>query len=74
MQGIIDFISLIGTLLASVFQFFVDLVMDLVFIVQLTVRFLADLPAYFAWLPSPVLALLITIVTVMVIYKISGRS
>lgn len=74
MQGIIDFLGLIGQVLTSVCQVFVDLVMDIVFIVQLALRFLGELPSYFSWLPAPILAILISIVTVMVIYKVAGRK
>ena len=74
MQGIIDFLDLIGTLLTSVFQFFVNLVLDIVYVVQLSIEFLADIPSYFTWLPTPILTLLVTCLTVAIILKIAGRN
>ena len=74
MQGIIDFLDLIGTLLTSFFQFVVNLVLDIVYVVQLSIEFLTSIPSYFAWLPAPILALLVTCLTVAIILKIAGRK
>lgn len=74
MQGIFDFFELIGTALTSTIDFIVTLVTDIVYVVQLGVQFLANIPAYFSWLPGPILALITTILTVMVIFKVAGRD
>lgn len=74
MQGIIDFLSLIGETLVSVVSFAISLIQDIVFVVQLAVQFLASIPQYFAWLPVPIATMLVTCVVVIMIYKIAGRS
>lgn len=74
MQGIIDFLSLIGDTLVAVVQFFVSFIQDIVFVVQLAGQFLASIPQYFSWLPAPIAAMLVTSVVVIMIYKIAGRS
>lgn len=74
MQGIIDFLDLIGTMLTSFFQLVVNLVLDIVYVVQLSIAFLADIPSYFNWLPTPILGLLISCLTVALILKVAGRN
>lgn len=74
MQGIIDFLDLIGTLLTSTIQFFVNLVLDIVYVVQLSVEFLASIPGYFSWLPAPVLTLVLACLSVCIILKVAGRN
>ena len=73
MEGIFDFLELIGTALTSTIDFVVSMVMDIVYVVQLGVQFLATIPSYFAWMPAPMLTLVVTILTVMIIYKVAGR-
>lgn len=73
MDAIINLFTTIGTVITSTVDFLVSMVMDIVYVVQLGVEFLATIPAYFAWLPSPVLALLLTIFSVMIILKVAGR-
>lgn len=74
MQGIIDFLSLIGDAIVSVIQIVVTFVQDIVFVVQLAGQFLASIPQYFSWVPAPIATMLITAVVVILIYKIAGRS
>lgn len=64
----------IGNFFTTVFDFVISLFEDLVYIVQATGKAVTSIPSLFSWLPSPVLALLITIFGVVVIYKISGRE
>lgn len=73
MQTILDFIELIGSLLTGTIQFLVNLVLDIVYVVQLGVEMLTSIPTYFAWLPAPILGLLVTLLTVAVILKVAGR-
>lgn len=74
MQGIIDFLSLIGDTLVAVVQFAISLIQDIVFVVQLAGKFLASVPQYFSWLPASVASMLVTAVVVIMIYKIAGRG
>lgn len=74
MQGIIDFLGLIGQAIVSVIEFVISMIQDLVFVVQLAANFVIAIPSYFAWLPAPIMTMLVTAVTVIFIYKIAGRS
>lgn len=55
-------------------DFIIGFVQDIVFVVKLTGSFVAKIPQLFAWLPSGVVAIIITIFGVVVIYKVLGRE
>lgn len=74
MQAILDFLGSIGEAIVAAFDFLVSLIMDLVYLVQLTGKMLAQVPMYFAWLPPGMTALLISAITIAVLFKIIGRD
>lgn len=65
--GLVDVIS-------SLIDFVISLVEDIVYVVKLCGSFVVKIPDYFSWLPASVLALIITIFSIVVIYKILGRE
>lgn len=74
MDAIIGFFTGIADLLGGVIDFLLGLIRDIVYIATLILKAVAGIPSFFAWLPSPVLALLVTIFGVVAIYKILGRE
>lgn len=74
MQAIIDFLSSIGSAILAGIDFVISFFEDLVYIIQLTGRFLAQLPSFFSWLPAPVVSVLLTTFAIVVVYKIAGRD
>lgn len=74
MQALISFVEGIGSAITAFFDFVFSLISDIVYLVQLTGRMLAQIPGYFSWLPAPVLAVLVTAVTIAVLYKVLGRE
>lgn len=74
MQAIIDFLSGIGSAILAGIDFVVSFFEDLVYIIQLTGKFLAQLPSFFSWLPAPVVSVLLTTFAIVVVYKIAGRD
>lgn len=74
MDAIINFLKGIGDGIVAVFDFFIGFLADLVYLVQLTAKFLAQIPLYFSWLPSEMLALIGLIFAIVVLYKILGRE
>lgn len=74
MQAIVDFLSSIGSAILAGIDFVVSFFEDLVYIIQLTGRFLAQLPTFFSWLPTPVVSVLLTTFAIVVVYKIAGRD
>lgn len=74
MDVIIDFLTGIGEAIVTAFEFVVSFFSDIVYVIQLTGKFLAQIPIYFSWLPGELLGLLVIIFGVVVIYKILGRE
>lgn len=74
MQEILNFFKGIGDAIVAAFDFLISFFGDLVYIVQLTGKFLLQIPSYFSWLPGELLAILGIIFAIVVIYKIMGRE
>lgn len=73
-SNIKDYIISIGELISSAFDFVIGFFEDIVYVVQLTGKFVLQISSYFAWLPAPVLTLVVAIFSVVVIYKVLGRE
>lgn len=74
MTAIVDFIKGISDAVVSVFNFVLDFFADIAYVVKLTAEFVSKIPDYIAWLPAPVVAMIISIFAVVVIYKVLGRE
>lgn len=64
----------IGNFFTSVYDFFLKLCKDIVFIVKATGKALTAIPDLFSWLPAPILSIILVAFGVIVIYKIMGRE
>lgn len=69
-----DFFLGFAEIISSLVDFVINLIQDIVYVVKLCGSFVAKIPAYFSWLPASVLTLIITIFSIVVIYKILGRE
>ena len=67
LENIANFFSTVWDFIISVFD-------EIVYIIQLLGNVLLNIPSYFSWLPSSVLALMVVGIGVVVIYKIVGRG
>ena len=74
MDALLQFFKGIGNVITSVIDFVIGFFQDLVYLIQLTGRFLAQIPNYFSWLPSVVTTMLIVLFSIVVVYKILGRE
>lgn len=74
MTAIIDFITGIADGVQAAIDFLLSIVQDTLFVVQITGNFVSKIPAFFDWLPAPVVAIIVSIFGVVVIYKILGRE
>lgn len=74
MDGIINFLSGIGDAIVAVIDFVISFFKDLIYMIQLLGKFLAQIPYYFSWLPGELLAIVVLIFGVVVVYKILGRE
>lgn len=74
LETIKDFFLNMGNVIMSLVDFVIGIVEDLVYVVTLCTKFVLTIPRFFAWLPSGVVALIVTIFAIVVIYKILGRE
>lgn len=74
MRELISFIKGIASAIGAFFGFVFSLIEDIVYMVQMTAKMLAEIPNYFSWLPYPLLALMVTAITIAVLYKVLGRE
>lgn len=74
MGAIVNFIEGIGAGILSIVDFVGGFIEDVLYLVQITAEFVAQIPDYLSFLPAELLALITTIFAVVVIYKILGRE
>lgn len=74
MEALISFFEGIANAVSAAFEFLISIVQDIVYLVQLTGRMLVQIPMMMSWIPSPVLAILTTGITIAVLFKVLGRE
>lgn len=75
MQGILNAITGIFNLLTSLIDFAFTLVRDLLIIVDMLGKFIIELPSWFnAFMPPGVPSLLMVLLSVTIIYRVTGRD
>lgn len=74
MKAIADFLTGFGSLLLSLIKLVVNTVIDLVYMIQLLAQMLANIPAYFGWIPTAVASSIVVIFSFVIIYKVLGRE
>ena len=74
MGAIIDFLTGLADIVVGLVDFVIGFIGDIVYLVQLTAKAVANAPNYFNWLSPDVVSLIIGILAVVVIYKILGRE
>lgn len=66
-DGIVRFIN-------AIYDFIIDLIEDLVYVVKITAQFVVQIPEYLGWLPAGALYVIVAIFAVVVVYKVLGRE
>lgn len=74
MSAIIDFFATLGDAIIALIEFVVKMVSDLVWFVGFLAEMLPAMPAFFAWLPSGFVAILIAAFSIVIILRVLGRS
>lgn len=74
MQAIVNMLTGFFDAIGSIIDFVVDFFSDLVFVIATLGQFVIEIPGYFVWLPVEIIALLVTIFSIVVIYMILGRK
>ena len=69
-NAIKDFFSFIGELIQFVFK----LIGDLIYTVQVLLHLSPKIPGYLSFLPATVSAIFVSCITLIIIYKITGRD
>lgn len=67
------FYSLLGPL-GSLIEFIINFGEDVVYLIQLLLSFVEDIPSYFGWLPDSCIILIVSTFTIVVLYKVLGRE
>lgn len=70
----LEYIKGIADAVISVVNFIVNLFKDLVYMIELLVNVVGNIPSYFSWLPAELLLIIVSLISVVVIYKILGRE
>ena len=74
MGALTDFLLGIGEGLLAVVTFVIDFFKDIAYLIKLTGEFVLKVPTYLSWLPAEVLALVVSVFTIVVLYKVLGRE
>lgn len=74
LESILDTLQSIGDFFASIIEWVADFIEDLVTMAKYLGQAVIEFPTYFDWLPASVVALLVTAVGIIVIYKFLGRD
>lgn len=73
-DGIFDLVAQIGEGIGQMIAIVVDWYSDLVYISTMMHSAILAIPGYFAWLPDLALSIFVTFLSVVVVYKILGRT
>lgn len=74
MTAIINFLKVIAEGVKGAMDFLFSMIADISYVVQLTAKFVAEVPQYLSFIPSPIVAMIVSMFAVVVIYKILGRE
>lgn len=74
MTAIVSLLLSIADGLIAAFEFLASLIEDIAYMAQLLSQSVSSIPEYLSVFPAPILTLIGTIFTVVVIYKIIGRE
>lgn len=69
-----DILSSIVDTLLMIINFIIRFVQEFIYVIKLTGSVLSSTVSYFYFLPAVVSAMLISLITIAIVYKIAGRS
>lgn len=73
-MGMFDLLHSIADYIHLFFVYLGQLCKDTVFVINLLGSFFVHIPSYFSWLPSQLLTILVTLIGIVVVYKVLGRE
>ena len=74
MEAILDFLEGFVETVTSLVDFVIGFFDDIVYLIDVTGQVMTQIPSYFLWLPSELVALFGVLLALIVLYKILGRE
>lgn len=74
MDALFEFFHSLGEWFLNIGEFVVSFFKDLIYLVTVTGQILAQIPSYFAFLPSEFVIIIVALFGVVVLYKVLGRE
>lgn len=74
MEALVSFFKGIGDFIVTIADFVISLFQDLIYVIGIIGQVVVAIPSYFSWVPSTYQVLLISLISIVVIYKILGRE
>lgn len=74
LQFLTESITRIIEFIKTAWDFIINFFKEIVYIIQLLANVVLNMPSYFVWLPSVVTTLIITGLSIIVVYKVIGRD
>lgn len=74
MSAVINFLQGIADGVSAIISFVLDLVQDILYVGQLLTQTVSQIPELFSFMPPEILALIVSALSVVVIYKVIGRD
>ena len=66
-HSVLDFLGLFWTYIFEIGR-------EMLFVVELLGSFFTHIPSYFSWLPESLISVLVTLISIVVVYKVLGRE
>lgn len=73
-EWIANTLNNIADFFATAWNFIINLFKEIWYILQLLTSVVTNMPGYLSWLPTSIALILITAMSIVVIYKIAGRT
>lgn len=74
LKELIDIVKSFFTTIGKLIDFIFGMIEDLIYVIKLLGEVTVELPNFFSWLPPEILAIILSIVAIIVIYKVIGRE
>lgn len=74
LSGIINGLDGIVRFINAIYDFIIDIVEDIAYVIKITGQFVVQIPGYLGWLPAGVVYIIVAMFSVVVIYKVLGRE
>lgn len=73
-EWISEVLTNIANFFSTAWDFIINFFKEIVYIIQLLASVVTNIPGYLSWLPSSIALLIVTAMSIVVIYKIAGRT